>query len=140
MSVVKIKGEIFWARWMKEINTAFNPDYDRFEAVIANISDSDVKKLEGLGIKMKNNKENQGNFILAKSKYEFTPVTPTGDKVSIDEIGNGTKVEVELSSYTHRMSAMYGNAPSIKKITVTQLEKYDREAVAVTDIDDDDIL
>lgn len=139
MSVVKIKGELFWAKWMNELNTKFNPDNDRYEAVVGNISDEDVKKLGTLGIKIKN-KEGQGNFILAKSKYEFTPVTSSGDKVAIDEIGNGTKVEVDLSSYTHRMSAMHGNAPSIKKITVTALEKYEPEAVAVTDIDDDDIL
>jgi hypothetical protein len=139
MSVVKIKGELFWAKWMNELNTKFNPDNDRYEAVVGNISDDDVKKLGTLGIKIKN-KEGQGNFILAKSKYEFAPTTPSGDKVAIDEIGNGTKVEVELSSYTHRMSAMHGNAPSIKKITVTALEKYEPEAVSVTDIDDDDIL
>ncbi len=139
MSVVKIKGELFWAKWMKELNTKFNPDNDRYEAVVGNISDDDVKKLGTLGIKIKN-KEGQGNFILAKSKYEFTPMTPSGVLVAIDEIGNGTKVEVELSSYTHRMSAMHGNAPSIKKITVTKLEKYEPEAVSVTDIDDDDIL
>jgi hypothetical protein len=139
MSVVKIKGELFWSKWMKELNTKFNPDNDRYEAVVGNISDEDVKKLGTLGIKIKN-KEGQGNFILAKSKYEFAPTTPSGDKVEIDEIGNGTKVEVELSSYNHRMSAMHGNAPSIKKITVTALEKYEPEAVAIADIDDDDIL
>ena len=139
MSVVKIKGELFWSKWMKELNTKFNTDNDRFEAVVGNISDSDAQKLIGLGIKIKN-KEGQGNFIMAKSKYEFAPMTPSGDKVDIDDIGNGTKVEVEVSSYTHRMSAMHGNAPSIKKITVTMLEKYEPVAVAVTDIDDDDIL
>jgi hypothetical protein len=121
------------------LNTKFNPDNDRYEAVVGNISDEDVKKLGTLGIKIKN-KEGQGNFILAKSKYEFAPVDAVGRKVEIDEIGNGTKVEVELSSYTHRMSAMHGNAPSIKKITVTALEKYEPEAVAIADIDDDDIL
>lgn len=139
MSVVKIKGELFWAKWMNEVNTKFNPDNDRYEAVVGNISDSDAEKLKGLGIKIKN-KEGQGNFIMAKSKYEFTPMTPSGDKVAIEDIGNGTKVEVEVSSYTHRMSAMHGNAPSIKKITVTKLETYNPEPVAVTDIDDDDIL
>ena len=139
MSVVKIKGQLFWAKWMKELNTKFNPDNDRYEAVVGNISDADCEKLKSLGIKIKN-KEGQGNFIMAKSKYEFTPVTPTGDAVNIDSIGNGTQVEVDVSSYVHRMSAMYGNAPSIKKITVTKLEVYEPEAVAVTDIDDDDIL
>jgi hypothetical protein len=139
MSVVKIKGELFWCKWMKEYNTKFNTSNDRFEAVVGNISDEDVKKLAKLGIKIKN-KEGQGNFILAKSKYEFEPVTPDGTKVPVDTIGNGTQVEVDLSSYTHPMSSMHGNAPSIKKITVTKLEKYEPEAVSVTDIDDDDIL
>lgn len=139
MSVVKIKGQLFWAKWMNELNTKFNPDNDRYEAVVGNISDEDVKKLGTLGIKIKN-KDGQGNFILAKSKYEFEPVTPSGVKVSIDAIGNGTEVEVDVSSYTHRMSAMHGNAPSIKKITVTKLETYEPDTVAVTDIDDDDIL
>lgn len=139
MSVVKIKGQLFWAKWMNELNTKFNPDNDRYEAVVGNISDEDVKKLGSLGIKIKN-KDGQGNFILAKSKYEFEPVTPSGVKVAIDVIGNGTEVEVDVSSYTHRMSAMHGNAPSIKKITVTKLETYEPDAVAVTDIDDDDIL
>lgn len=139
MSVVKIKGELFWAKWMKEVNTKFNDKNDRFECVVGNISDSDVKKLESLGIKMKH-KDTQGFYITAKSKYEFAPVTPTGEKVEISDIGNGTKVEIDVSAYTHAMSKMYGNAPSIKKITVTKLEKYEPEAVAVTDIDDDDIL
>lgn len=137
MSVVKIKGELFWAKWMKELNTKFNANNDRFEAVVGNISDADVKKLASLGIKIKN-KEGQGNYIVGKSKYEFTPMTPSGDKVDINSIGNGTQVEVDLSSYSHPMSSMHGNAPSIKKITVTKLEIYEPEAV--TDIDDDDIL
>jgi hypothetical protein len=139
MSVVKIKGELFWSKWMEELNTKFNTDNDRFEAVVGNISDADCEKLKSLGIKIKN-KEGQGNFIMAKSKYEFTPMTTSGDAVNIDEIGNGTKVEVDVSSYTHRMSAMHGNAPSIKYIKVLDLVKYEPEAVAVTDIDDDDIL
>lgn len=139
MSIVRIKGELFWSKWMAELNTKFNPANNRFEAVVGNISDVDAKKLIGLGIKIKN-KEGQGNYIVAKSKYEFAPTTPAGDVVAINDIGNGTKVEVDLTSYTHPMSAMHGNAPSIKKITVTSLEKYEPEAVAVTDIDDDDIL
>jgi len=139
MSVVKIKGELFWSKWMKELNTKFNANNDRFEAVVANISDADVKKLTSLGIKIKN-KEGQGNYIVGKSKYEFAPVTPSGEKVDINDIGNGTEVEVDLSSYSHPMSSLHGNAPSIKKITVTKLEKYEPEAVAIADIDDDDIL
>ena len=95
MSVVKIKGELFWSKLMKELNTKFNPDNDRFEAVVGNISDADCEKLKSLGIKIKN-KEGQGNFIMAKSKYEFTPITTAGDKVEIDDIGKGTTIEVKV--------------------------------------------
>lgn len=139
MSVVKIKGELFWAKWMKELNTKFNVTNDRFECVVGNISDSDIKKLESLGIKMKH-KDTQGFYITAKSKYEFAPVNAEGQKVAIEDIGNGTKVEVDLTSYVHPMSKIHGNAPSIKYIKVLDLVKYEPEAVAVTDIDDDDIL
>lgn len=139
MSVVKIKGELFWAKWMKEINTKFNDKNDRFECVVGNISDADIKKLESLGIKMKH-KDTQGFYITAKSKWEFAPMTEDGVKVPIEQIGNGSKVEVDLTSYTHPMSKIHGNAPSIKYIKMLDLVKYEPEAVAVTDIDDDDIL
>ena len=48
------KGELFWSKWMKELNTKFNPDNDRYEAVVGNISDADCEKLKSLGIKIKN--------------------------------------------------------------------------------------
>ena len=139
MSTVKIKGELFWAKWMKEFNTKFNVTNNRYECVIGNISDADCTALKSLGIKIKT-KEGQGNYITAKSKYEFEPKTEAGDAVSIDDIGNGTKVEVTVSSYTHPMSGLHGNAPSVKYLKVLNLVKYEPEPVAVTDLDDDDIL
>lgn len=120
---VRIEGQLFWAKWMKEHNTKFNDANDKYECTVGMISDDDAAKLTSLGIKVKN-KESMGNYIVGKSKFVFEPVDKDGNNVNIEDIGNGTEVAVLLSSYTHKMSKMHGNAPSIKKIWVNKLVTY----------------
>jgi hypothetical protein len=120
---VKIQGELFWSKWMGEFNKAFNDDNNRYECTIGNISDDDAAKLTGLGIKVKH-KESQGNFIVAKSKYLFNPTDENLKEVDVNALGNGSKCVAVISSYTHRMSSKHGNAPTIKKLMVTEVVTY----------------
>jgi hypothetical protein len=129
---VTIKGELFWTRDMNNFNTKFNPDNTKYQCTIGNISDADAKKLEGLGIKIKH-KDTQGNFIVGKSNYLFTPFDTKGKPVEIDSLGNGSKVTAEVTSYEHRMTAAHGMAPSIKKLIVNEVVTYNPEAVAELD-------
>lgn len=124
---VTIKGELFWTRDMNTFNTKFNPDNTKYQCTIGNISEADAKKLEGLGIKIKH-KDAQGKFIVGKSNYLFTPLDAQGKAVEIDSLGNGSKVTAEVSSYEHRMTPVHGMAPSIKKLTVTEVVTYNPEA------------
>lgn len=123
---VKINGELFWSKWMAEFNTAFNSDNDRYECTIGNISDDDAAKLTGLGIKVKH-KDAMGNFIVAKSKYLFNPTDDKMKEVDVKALGNGSKCVAVISSYTHRMSAKHGNAPTVKKLMVTEVVTYTPE-------------
>ena len=120
---VKISGALYWSKWMAEFNTAFNSDNDRYECTIGNISDDDAAKLTSLGIKVKH-KEAMGNFIVAKSKYLFNPTDDNMKEVDVKDLGNGSKCVAVLTSYTHRMSAKHGNAPTIKKLMVTEVKTY----------------
>jgi len=129
---VTIKGELFWTRDMNTFNTKFNPDNTKYQCTIGNLSDADAKKLEGLGIKIKH-KDAQGKFIVGKSNYLFNPVDTKGTPVAIDALGNGSKVTAEVSSYEHRMTPMHGMAPSIKKLTITEVVTYNPEAVEELD-------
>jgi hypothetical protein len=129
---VEIKGELFWAKDMNTFNTKFNPANDRYQCTIGNLSDADAKKLEGLGIKIKN-KDTQGKFIVGKSVYVFAPVDKAGKPVDVSAIGNGTKVTAVVGSYEHRMTPAHGMAPSIKKLTVTEVVTYNPEATAELD-------
>lgn len=137
---VKISGELFWNKWMVEFNKAFNDDNDRYECTICNISDEDVAKLTSLGIRVKF-KESQGNFIVVKSKFIFKPIDTEGKTVAVDTLGNGSKCEALVSAYKHKMSAKYGNAPSIVGnsektfLTVTEVKTYVPDATQ-----DDDLI
>ena len=129
---VVIKGELFWTRDMNNFNTKFNPDNTKYQCTIGNLSDDDAKKLEGLGVKIKH-KDSQGKFIVAKSNYLFAPLDSKGKPVEIESLGNNSKVTAEVTSYEHRMTPMHGMAPSIKKLTVTEVVTYNPEAVEELD-------
>jgi len=124
---VKIEGELFWANWMKEFNTRFNEANVKYECTIGNLTDESVEALKSLGVNVKN-KDNMGNYIVAKSKFVFEPVDKNGGDIAIDKIGNGTKVFAIMTSYKHKMSSKFGNAPSVRKLVVTDLKEYNPEA------------
>jgi hypothetical protein len=131
--LVTINGELFWAKWMNTFNTKFNEANNKYECTIGNINDQDAAKLTDLGIKIKNKPE-MGNFIVGKSMYLFAPTLTDGSPVKIEDIGNGTKIQASVGSYTHRMSAAHGNAPSIAKITVKEVVKYNAEEPVLDDV------
>jgi hypothetical protein len=138
---VKISGELFWSKWMAEFNKAFNADNDRYECTIGNISDADVAKLTGLGIRVKY-KDSQGNYIVVKSKFLFKPTDADGNTVAVDALGNGSKCEALVTAYKHKMSAKFGLSPSIvgnsekTALKVTEVKTYVPDAKQ----EDDDLI
>ena len=137
--MVKIKAKVYWARWMNELNTQYNEDNEKYECTLGDISEEDAAKLTAMGIKMKQ-KNFASNVIVCKSKFPFIAALPQGE-VKAMEIGNGTEVECVVSFYTHKMSKMHGNAPSLvaKKgepsLHITKLVTYVPETTA----DDEDV-
>jgi hypothetical protein len=76
-----------------------------------------------MGIKIKN-KDGQGNFIVCKSNYIHKATDEDGTDIDPATVGKGTKVAAIMSFYTHKMSKQHGNAPSIKKLIITELVSY----------------
>jgi hypothetical protein len=132
--MVKIKAKVYWARWMNELNTQYNADNEKYECTLGDISEEDAAKLTAMGIKMKQ-KNFASNVIVCKSKFPFIAALPQGE-VKPTDIGNGTEVECVVSFYTHKMSKMHGNAPSLvaKKgepsLHITKLVTYVPETTA----------
>jgi len=117
MNQVKVVGKLFWAKHMEVPNREFNADNTRFEICIGGLSDSIAQRLTSeLGVKVKekaDDKYGRGKYIIVKSNYAIKAVDDNNGRVSPDLIGNGTVAEATISSYTHKMSAMHGNAPSL---------------------------
>lgn len=132
---VKVSGELFWSNYMGEFNTHFNEDNTKYECTLGMLSDKAVAALEELGIKVKN-KESMGNFIVGKSKFKFEPVDADGNPVDIKNIGNGTKCYALVTSYRHKMSAKFGAAPSIRKLVITELKRYEPEGAVEEEAED----
>jgi hypothetical protein len=123
MKPVRITGNLYWTQWMTKINKAFNEDSIKYECTIGDLSDKDCEALKAMGIKIKN-KDGQGNFIVCKSNYVHKAVDEDGLDIDPATIGKGTKVVAIMSFYTHKMSKQHGNAPSIKKLIITELVTY----------------
>lgn len=140
LKTIKVAGEIFYAQDMAKFNTTYNPDNDRYICTLGQLSDKAATALAELGVKVKSPKGKdgeppseaqlaRGKYITAKSMYIFEPVDEQGNPIDPTKMGNGTKVVAILSSYPHKMSKLYGNAPSIKKLIVTELVKYEPKMV-----------
>ncbi len=137
---VKIAATLYWTKYMSQFNTHFDEDNNRYECTLGDLSEAACEALqEQLDIKIKN-KEGQGNYIVAKSKLGFKPVDMEGNPVDVEKIGAGTKVIALMGSYTHKLSKKHGNAPSLKKLIITELKTYDPAAELKEELEDDMIL
>lgn len=132
---VRIAGQLYWSKYMSEFNTHFNEDNTKYECTLCHLSDAAVAKLEELGVKVKNKPE-QGNYIVAKSKYLFDPVDEDGNKLDPTKFGNGTQAVAVVGSYRHKMSAKFGASPTIKKLIVTKVVPYEGAESAEEELDD----
>ena len=135
---VKVAGQLYWNKYMTEFNTHFNEDNVKYECTLCHLSDAAVEKLTELGIKVKNKPE-QGNYIVAKSKYLFEPIDEDGNKMDAKTFGNGTNAVALVTSYRHKMSGKFGAAPSIKRLIVTKVVPYEGAAEAVQE-DEEEVL
>jgi hypothetical protein len=132
---VRIAGELFWARWMKEFNTKFDESNQRFECTFGMLSDKACEALAELNIRVKK-KDTMGNFIVSKSYKGFTVVDEEGNSIDPEKIGNGSKAVALVYPYSHKMSAKYGCSPSFTKIIITDLKVYDPEGTVKEELED----
>lgn len=126
---VKIKGTVYWA-CLKKLNAMSGA----YQVDIGDLSEAAVKALEGMGITALH-KDAQGFYITCKSQYEIFAVDEDGDRVT-ENIGNGSKAICLISPYPWKFKNKKGTSPSLKKLVITELVKY--ESKGSVDVDDDE--
>lgn len=123
---LRIQAEVFYAQDMHTLNLRFDEDNKKYACTLGSLSDKAAEALEDLGIKIKE-KDVPGKHIVGKSLYQFKLSDEEGNEIDPKIVGNGTKVIALVTAYSHKLSKKHGNSPSIKKLIVTDLVRYDPE-------------
>jgi len=135
MDRVKIKADIMWA-YLDRMNDMSQ----KYQVDLCNLSDAAVSALEGMGISVAQ-KEGKGYYITCKSKNEIRAYGSDGDEIEGKIVGNGSKAVALIEPYAWTWKNKEGVSASLKKLVITDLQKYesDVEQVAIQE-DDDEIL
>jgi len=135
MDRVKIKADIMWA-YLDRMNDMSQ----KYQVDLCNLSDAAVSALEGMGIRVAQ-KEGKGYYVTCKSKNEIRAYGSDGDEIEGKIVGNGSKAVALIEPYAWTWKNKEGVSASLKKLVITDLQKYesDVEQVAIQE-DDDEIL
>jgi hypothetical protein len=127
--VVKMKCELFWAQLTK-----INEMSGKYQVNLGMLSDAAVKALEDMGVSV-SEKEGMGKCIVCKSNTPIKAFDADGNEIE-ELVGNGTKAKVMVSAYEWTYKNKKGVSPSLKKLVVTDLVKYETGGK----LDDEDVL
>jgi hypothetical protein len=129
---IKIKADIMWACLDKP-----NDMSGKYQVDLCNLSDNAVDALQDMGITARQ-KEDKGFFITCKSTNPIRAYDRDGDALSGISIGNGSKGVALIGSYSWTFKNKEGVSPSLKKLVVDELVKYESEEGVMEQLDDDD--
>lgn len=150
---VKVKADIFWAFTDRQ-----NDMSNKYQVDLCNLSDAAVKALESMGIEVRSNNKapEKGMFITCKSanpikSYDtegqqltgFPPMEDGGASPHSVQIGNGSQAIALVGFYEWSYKNKAGVSPSLRKLVVTDLIKYEdsvEDIVTVEGDDEDEIL
>jgi len=117
---------LFWAHLNNK-----NELSGKYQVDICQLSDSQVKGLQDLGINVRTKDDDRGYFFTAKSaKYPIVPVDNVGAVFPDDVVvGNGTKADVRgvIFEWTHAPTKRSGKSfgINIKGLIIKDLVGYD---------------
>lgn len=120
---VKIEADVMWAGNMVTPRDSGQYADGKYHVDLTNLDADAVKALEDLGLKV-NFKEDKGKFLHVKSQRPMQVFHSDGSPVEGSEVGNGSKARALMSFYENS----YGRFPSLVKMVVTDLVKYDAGA------------
>lgn len=127
---IKIKADVMWAFLDRK-----NEMSDKYQVDLCNLSPAAVGALEDMGLTV-NSKEGKGFFITCKSNNPIRAYDEAGKEITGVQVGNGSEAVSVISTYEWTWKNKAGVSPSLRKLTITNLEAYsegEEEALEVED-------
>lgn len=117
---IKIEAQAYWFSFLEK-----NEMSDKYQVDISQLSESQVDRLEGMGISVKNKGDDRGYFVTAKS-VKFAPRVEDVDGFQMkDPVGNGSTCTFIVKPYDYNFRGKTGVGLGITKARVEDLVVYD---------------
>lgn len=132
---IKLEATIMWAF----LNTKSEMS-GKYQVDLCNLSNEAVSALEqaGIGPRQRPDKPEKGWFTTCKSTFEIEPFDKNGDRIT-EAVGNGSKATVLVKPYNWKWKGKSGLSPTIVKLTITDLVKYNADSASADEQLDDEI-
>lgn len=130
---LKIKCKIMWA-FLNEVNQMSG----KYQVDLTDLSKAAVDALAAQGIEA-GHKDGQGFYITCKSvKYPIEAQLADGSRVPQDvKVGNGSEAWAIVTPYDWKFKNKTGRSPSLKKLVITELVKFEKEVNPADAVDVD---
>jgi len=124
-----ISGKAYWASVVKP-NTTFEPVW----TIDVSLDEKNKSIVEADGLKVKNKKDERGDFVTLKRKVEGKngsnnpPQVVDGQKRPLPDgvlVGNGSTVNVQYKTYEWNWKGNAGIGADLRKIQVVDLVPYE---------------
>jgi len=123
----RIKATLFWAYLDKP-----NDMSGKYQVDLCQLSPAAVERLTELGVSVANKDDDRGDYVTAKSQQPIFSYDTNGERIT-EVIGNGSKAEPVVDTFSWTFKNKEGVSVSLKKLVITDLEIYE----SVPDFDDD---
>lgn len=130
--VIRVKADLYWAQLSEK-----NEMSGKYQVDLCNLSDAAAQKLSDAGVEVKtSDKEDdtRGAYVTAKSANPIFAFDTERNRIH-ENIGNGSKADVVLTTYNWDFKGKTGTSASIRHLTITDLIEFDRDGGGNIDFD-----
>jgi len=118
--ILRLKATLQWAQLDKK-----NDLSGKYQVDLCNLTPEAVTALKAMGVEARVRPKNPeaGYMITCKSNYPIVPVDTDGDIIK-GIVGNGTKANCTVSTYSWSFKGKSGTSPQVDKLIITDMVEY----------------
>jgi hypothetical protein len=121
--ILRLKATLQWALLDKK-----NDLSGKYQVDLCNLSPESVTALKAMGVeaRVRPKDPEAGYMITCKSNYPIVPLDTDGDTIE-GIVGNGTKANCTVSTYSWSFKGKSGVSPQLDKLVITNMVEYQKE-------------
>jgi hypothetical protein len=126
---IKIQAVAYWFSFLEK-----NEMSDKYQVDVSQLSETQVDRLESLGINVKNKGDDRGYFVTAKSTNRAPRVEDSEGFSMTEPVGNGSKVTFIIKPYDYNFKGKVGVGVGLSKARIDDLVSFSKDDTSFDDV------